>query len=145
MKKLETLEFYLRLKKDLEKLENLKILYTHDCYNSIHDLIEEHLENLEAINLLKIVFNTGTHNGNVIYTEGTKNEDFLSIIESYVSFNKEDFQTFDYHELLKEETENEISENYYPINGGEYYIYSVYSCDKLTFLNYFYNVHLKEA
>jgi len=76
--------------------------------------------------MLKIHMHTGTAWTKIIETEGTLNDDLMAIIEGYVIEHKDEFACFTYEELMEdEEDETYLNEMFLPINGGEYYIYTV--------------------
>ena len=83
---------------------------------------------------LYVDFGTGT-----AYTEGIaipleiedieeiERLDILNLVDNYLTFenDKEHILMFTYDELLESYTDDEISELFMPINGGEFYIYNI--------------------
>lgn len=72
--------------------------------------------------MLKIYFSTGTMWTKMIEVEGSLEDDLLGLIEEYVMGCEDEFVKYDFPELLKNYSEEEITEQYLPINGGQYYI-----------------------
>lgn len=74
--------------------------------------------------MLRIAFNVGVLNTQIIEVEGTQNDDLLAVIEDYVMTHKDEFACYTLEEILTEYnySEDEILDEFLPINGGEFYI-----------------------
>ena len=72
--------------------------------------------------MLKIFFSTGTAWIKMIEVEGSPKDDLLRLIEEYVMEHEDEFAKYDFLELFKNYSEEEIAEQYLSINGGQYYI-----------------------
>lgn len=97
----------------------------------IDALIEEWSEELEEegkedidIPMLKVSVDTGTMELNVFYVEGTQKDNVSSLIDEYVQEHKDDFAVYSLVEIevFTDNDEDIASEEYFAINGGEYYI-----------------------
>lgn len=72
--------------------------------------------------MLKIYFSTGTAWTKMIEVEGSLEDDLLRLIEEYVMEHEDEFAKYDFLELFKNYSEEEIADHYLSINGGQYYI-----------------------
>lgn len=72
--------------------------------------------------MLRLYFNNGTAWAKMIEVEGSPKDDLLRLIEKYIIENPDEFRKYNFLELYKNYSEEEISEQFIPINGGEYYI-----------------------
>lgn len=81
--------------------------------------------------MLKISINTGLVWCKTFVVEGNKKDDILGLIEEYVQNNADEFDKFDYTELLENYTEQEIEEEFLPINGGQFYIGRIESIEEI--------------
>jgi ribosomal 30S subunit maturation factor RimM len=75
--------------------------------------------------MLKIYFGTGTAWTKMIKVEGTSKDDLLRLIEEYVMDHEDEFIRYEFLELFKHYTEEEIAEQFLSINGGQYYIHQI--------------------
>lgn len=73
--------------------------------------------------MLRIGINNGTAQLTTFTVEGRLQDDIAAIVDEYVQDHEDDFATVGYYELMEYyDSEEEIAENSFPINGGEYYI-----------------------
>lgn len=143
---MKTLKMYVRLLEDVQTMENLngQGLYSHEYYNDCIDNMNSELDLLGDTSILKMFIETGTFSLDEIYTEGNKNDDLLSILEEYLEENNQAIIKYNISVLEDNYTDEEITELYTPINGGEYYIDRLSHVEEMTFLDYWYNVIKKE-
>lgn len=90
---------------------------------------------------LRICFHTNTAWLNCITVKGSKTDDIQALIEEYIDENGTDWTSkYTYEDIYndifnpgmgREEFENILNEQYLPINGGEYYIYSIASIEEI--------------
>ncbi len=62
--------------------------------------------------------------------ENPDHQDITSILDGYIYFNYDGkINKYGYNELLEDYTDDEIMEEFFPINGGEYWIDGIYKVD----------------
>lgn len=83
--------------------------------------------------MLKIYFSTGTAWTKVIEVEGSSKDDLPSLIEEYVMEHEDEFVKYDFLELFKNYSEEEIADHYLSINGGQYYIDRIEAIEVVEF------------
>ena len=138
MKTLNIYKLYLELKTQLETLKTMQ--YNNDYDLQLNDTInslENEIERLENLNILKLSFDTGTVWLNVIYTEGSENDDLMNIIDELATNENCGLKFYEASEVLGYE-ESYIEESFLPINGGACYTDMIVSSKQIILLDYHY-------